>query len=305
MVLLSISSRVKNEDTTYCGFRIKKDIAQRTKKHKDTAHHFFRFKPPPTKGMREAFEIKKESQTSPLTLTKTSFADSENHNALKPLGLSFPNFRQPLDATPVQALLILLMTTKFIQGLILTTLLSLSSCRYSDEFTGTYNQKAATLGAFSKNIEKDCITLTLKSELETRVSAIDADSVFDWNDPLHGKAFNTKNEKCSSKLAEYLVGTRSTKIINTSLNGREVPVGGNLCQIIYYPHYLYQDTIQFEFRNTLSDQTTGAFSGSGHINGYTDWRRPSGYGPIFPCNGGFPRPFPGGPVFGPLPPFAQ
>ena len=194
---------------------------------------------------------------------------------------------------------------KLVQRFFLLTLLTLSACRYSDEFTGTYNQKPATLEAFSKNIEKDCISLTLKSDSETRASAIDASSVFDATDPLLGKAFNTKNQNCSARMGDYLVGTRSTKIINTSMNGREVLVGGNLCQVIYYPHYLYQDTIQFEFRNALTDQTTGAFSGSGQINAYSDWSRPSGYGPIYPCNGGFPRPFPGGPAIGPSPPFTK
>ena len=193
------------------------------------------------------------------------------------------------------------MTTKFIKSIAALLLLSASACQYSEDFTGTFNQKPATLNAYSRNIEKDCIRLTLKSDAETLTSAIGADAVFDENDPTRGKSFNTKGSPCGSKLNEYLVGTRSTKIINVVMNARETMIGNNLCQRIYYTQYFYQDTIQFEFRNNLSDLTTGSFVGTGQVSSYTDFNHPNGYSGVYFCNGVFPGNSSGYPDLGPYP----
>jgi hypothetical protein len=178
--------------------------------------------------------------------------------------------------------------------------LILNACRYSNEFTGVFNQKPAKLSAFSKNTQKYCISLTLTAESETRKSFISANSVFDANDLTRTMTFNTKDEPCSANLSEYLVGSRSTKIVGTSIFSRVENLNSFLCQVVYYNQYSYMDEIQFEFRNKLSDSPTGSFAGTGQVQPYVEFDRPIAYGPVFACNGTnwpipYPRPrFPGG-----------
>ncbi len=199
------------------------------------------------------------------------------------------------------------MTTKIVKLGFACALLTLASCRYSNEFTGTYNQQPATLSAFSKNTDKFCIDLTLKSNSETKTSQISARAVYDENDFQRTKSFNTKTEACGSKLPEYLVGSRSTKIVQVATSARQELSGGGLCHLVFYPQYFYQEMIQFEFRNRLTDQTTGSFAGEGIVDSYVDYTRPSGFGPYFPCNGVYPRPYPGypNPGFPGYPPFPR
>jgi hypothetical protein len=171
--------------------------------------------------------------------------------------------------------------------------LTLSACRYSNEFSGMFNDTPATLTAFSKNTDKYCIALTLTAGNETRKSFISARSVFDERDLTRPKAFNTKNEPCSANLDEYLMGVRSSKIVGTSMITRIENLNPYLCQVVFYNQYAYTDDIQMAFRNKLSDQSTGSFSGTGQVQSYTDFGRPISYGPIYRCNGNqFPYPYP-------------
>ena len=94
---------------------------------------------------------------------------------------------------------------------------------------------------------------------------------------------------------------RTTRVINVVMNARETVIGNHLCQVVYYPQYFYQDTLQFEFRNNLSDLTTGSFAGTGQVNSYTDFSRPNGYGAVYGCNNGFPVNDPGLPYPRPYP----
>jgi hypothetical protein len=178
--------------------------------------------------------------------------------------------------------------------LLLSLTLAVSACRYSNTFNGTFNQNPATLTAFSKNTDKYCISLNLTSGSETRKSFISANPVFDSTDLTRTKFFNTKNEPCSANLDEYLVGNRSTKIVGTSMTSRTESLNSFLCQIVYYTVYAYTDLIQFEFKNKLSDLSTGTFTGTGGMETYTDFRRPVSYGPVYRCNGAnpYPNPYP-------------
>lgn len=191
------------------------------------------------------------------------------------------------------------MKLKSLNALSLVTLVLISTaCRYSNEFSGTFNQKPATLTAFSKNTDKYCIALNLTNGTETRQSYISAKSVFDDSDLTRPKLFNTKNEPCSANLEEYLVGLRTTKILGTSVTARNEILSGYLCQMVYYTQYTYADEIQFDFKNKLSDEITGSFSGTGQAQLYIDYSRPVGYGPVYRCSGNYPYP---GPFPGPYP----
>jgi hypothetical protein len=171
--------------------------------------------------------------------------------------------------------------------------LLLNACRYSDEFAGTFNNTPATLSAYSKNTDKYCIALNLTAGTETRKSFISAKSAFDERDLTKPKSFNTKNEPCSANLDEYLIGVRSSKIVGTSMVTRVENLNPYLCQMVYYNQFAYTDQVQIDFRNKLSDQSTGNFSGTGQVQSYTDFSRPLSYGPVFRCNGGqFPYPYP-------------
>jgi hypothetical protein len=177
---------------------------------------------------------------------------------------------------------------------LIAPLLLLGACQYQNEFSGTYNQLPAKMSAYSKNTEKFCIELNLKSSQESKQALISARSVFDERDFSRPVSFNTKNENCGSHLPEYIQGTRTTKVLQTRPHNRREMMGGNYCQWVTYQEYLYQDEIQMEFRNRLSDQTVGAFQGTGQMESYVDLSRVVAYGPMMPCYYG-PGPFPGGP----------
>jgi hypothetical protein len=102
-------------------------------------------------------------------------------------------------------------------------------------------------------------------------------------------------------LDEYLTGMRSSKIVGTSMFSRIENLNSYLCQMVYYNQYSYTDEIQIAFRNKLSDQSTGSFSGTGQVQSYTDFSRPISYGPVYRCNGNtYPYPYPY-----PYPPFPR
>ena len=188
--------------------------------------------------------------------------------------------------------------------------LSLSACKYSNEFRGSYNGQDATLSAYSKNVNKYCISLDLNSGEQSFKNGIDAGAVYDSGDFNRSKNFNTKGAECSGKYDEYLVGTRSTKILNSYPVSRIENVGIDMCQVVYYQEYLYQDLIQFELKKKSDDSTLGTFKGEGQSERYLDTSRPTGFGPVYFCGPGFPRggypypypyPFPGQfPGWGPI-----
>lgn len=188
-----------------------------------------------------------------------------------------------------------------IRLILVTSLLLLGACQYENEFSGTYNQTPAKMSAYSKNTEKFCIELNLTNGTETKQAFVSARSVFDPRDFSRPVNFNTKGEGCGSHLPEYILGTRSTKIMQTRPYSRREMVGGNYCQWVTYQEYLHTDQIQMEFRNRLSDQTVGSFQGSGRMESYVDLSRGIAYGPVMPCNYG---PYPGGP-YPPYPPFPR
>ncbi len=167
--------------------------------------------------------------------------------------------------------------------------LSLSACKYSNEFRGSFNGQEATLTAYSKNVNKYCISLGLNSGDQSIKNGIDAGSVYDSGDFTRSKSFNTKSADCSSKFDEYLMGTRSTKILNSYPVSRIENSGIDMCQVVYYQEYLYQDVIQFEVKKKADDSTLGTFKGEGQSERYLDTSRPTGFGPLYYCGPGFPR----------------
>jgi hypothetical protein len=175
---------------------------------------------------------------------------------------------------------------------ILCLTLALSACRYSNEFTGSYNSSPAKLTAFSKNTDKYCIALTLTSGPVTKNNFVSAQDVVDFGEITRAKYFNTKATPCNANMTEYLVGTRTSKILGTSLIARNELMAGNLCRVTYYNEYLYQDAIQFELRNNANDSVVGNFSGDGQVDRYTDYSRPVSYGPVYYCGPINPRPYP-------------
>jgi hypothetical protein len=183
-------------------------------------------------------------------------------------------------------------------GLALLTL-ALSACKYSNEFKGTYNGQEATLTAYSKNVNKHCLSLKLVSGEETRKNAINADSVYDSGDFTRSKSFNTKEIPCSKEFPEYLVGTRTSKILTSYPVSRIENFGIDMCRVVYYQEYQYQDVIRFEIKERSNDNTLGTFSGEGLTERYLDTSRPTGFGPVYFCGpgpgfprGGYPYPYP-------------
>jgi hypothetical protein len=165
-----------------------------------------------------------------------------------------------------------------------------SACKYQNEFQGTWNGQTATLSAYSKNVDKFCVSLTLTSGSEVRKNAIRAGEVYDSGDFTRTKTFNTKGTACAGEFNEYLTGSRSTRILSTRPVSRMENRGIDFCQVVYYNEYLYQDDLRFEVKKASDDSVVGTFNGSGETESYVDYSRPAGYGPIFFCDNGFPRP---------------
>ncbi len=180
--------------------------------------------------------------------------------------------------------------------LLLVGSLSLTACNYSNTFTGMYNNSSATLDAYSKNINRYCVALTLRAGNITKSSFISAQAVFDQNDFLKPVQFNTKGAPCSQSLDEYLVGERNTQVYNISVVTESEPYGANYCRLVSYKRYQYQEMISFELKTNSDDQSQGIFKGVGEMSYYVDYVHPVSYGGIYFCNygngGGFPYPYP-------------
>ncbi len=185
---------------------------------------------------------------------------------------------------------------------VLLLALSLTACKYSNTFEGTYNGNPAKLSAYSKNINRYCVALNLTAGSETKSTFISAQDVFDVNDFLKPKAFNTKDANCGSSNEEYLVGNRSTSIIDTTMVSEIRSVNIDFCQQVTYKRYEYNESVTFEFKNKATDQTTGIFNGTGMIGFYVDRDHPVAFGPVYFCGNNYPYPGPRpGPYPGPYP----
>lgn len=175
--------------------------------------------------------------------------------------------------------------------MILTLTFTLSACRYSNTFNGTYNGAPASMNAYSKNINKYCISLEIASEGATKNLFISAQSVYDPNDLLKPMMFNTKGANCGLNLSEYLVGNRNTTVTNISYVTERVIVTPSYCQFLTFKNYQYKEEISFELKNNSDDQLVGSFQGIGQVSQYIDRDHPVNSGPIFYC--GNPNPYPG------------
>ncbi len=171
--------------------------------------------------------------------------------------------------------------------------LSLTACKYSNTFEGTYNGNAAKMTAYSKNINRYCISLSLTAGSETKQAFISASDVFDSSDLLKPKAFNSKGTNCSANQDDYMSGVRKTNVLGTSLVTYQNSVNSNYCQQVTYNRYLYKEEISFEFKKNANDEITGKFEGIGEESYYVDRDHPVAYGPIYYCGGSYPYPYPG------------
>lgn len=179
-------------------------------------------------------------------------------------------------------------------ALALTLALSLSACKYSNTFTGTLDGAAATMTAYSKNINKYCVALNIEAGSVEKSNYISAQAVFDPNDFLKPMSFNTKGAECGANQDEYLVGSRNTTVMNISYVTMREQVSVDYCRYTTYKNYQYKEEITFEMKNNATDATTGTFSGVGKVSNFTDTAHPTNYGPLFYCGGPrpYPRPFP-------------
>lgn len=172
---------------------------------------------------------------------------------------------------------------------------ALTACDYSNEFTGSYNNVPATMSAYSKNVNKYCISLNLTANGTQIQSFISAQAVYDANDLFAAKSFNTKGAECSANLSQYLVGTRTTQVLNTFETQTTQNVNQSFCQQVFYKAYDYQDTIHFDIKNNTDDQVVGTFEGKGKRATYTDDSHPTHYGQVYQCGPIYPQPYPGYP----------
>ncbi len=177
--------------------------------------------------------------------------------------------------------------------LILSLAVSLSACNYDNTFVGSLNGAPASMTAQSKNIARYCIALAITAGSETKSSFISAQSVFDENDFLKPMSFNTKGAPCGANLDEYLVGSRSTTVLQRSLE-THLEVTGSQCQYITYNKYKYKEDISFEMKKNDTDVTTDVFNGVGEESEYTDFDHPVNVGPIYYCGPSYPSPYPHG-----------
>jgi hypothetical protein len=196
-------------------------------------------------------------------------------------------------------------TIQFKSLLAVALAFTVSACNYSNEFTGTYNSAPAKLSAYSKNINTYCVALSLESNGIKKSNFISAQAVFDPNDLLAPKNFNTKGSQCAANQSEYLVGTRSATVLATNQVAQTRSVGAYDCQVVYYKQYQYQEKITFQIQNNADDAIVGTFDGVGQSAQYIDDAHPVGYGPIYQCRPypqPYPRPYPGpGPYPRPYP----
>jgi hypothetical protein len=182
------------------------------------------------------------------------------------------------------------MRMKNINSLLVVALaFTLGACEYSNDFTGTYNNVPANLSAYSKNVNKYCVALSLESNGTTKTNFISAQDVFDANDLFASKNFNSKGTECAANQTEYLVGTRTAKVLGTSEVAESRSVGAYDCQTVVYKQYTYQESISFDLKTIADDQAVGSFAGTGVVATNVDRDHVLRYGPIYQCQ---PRPMP-------------
>ena len=181
---------------------------------------------------------------------------------------------------------------------VLLLALSLTACNYSNTFEGAYNGTPAKMTAYSKNINRYCIALSLTAGSETKSAFISASDVFDSGDLLKPKSFNSKGTNCSANQDFYLAGVRKTTVLGTSPVTYQSSVNANYCQQVTYNRYTYKEDISFEIKKNANDEVTGKFEGVGQEADFVDRDHPIAYGPIYYC-GNYPYPGPGYPYPGP------
>jgi hypothetical protein len=175
----------------------------------------------------------------------------------------------------------------------LTLLFTVTGCRYSNTFNGSFQDlsgvtptsSTATLSAFSKNINKFCIDLTLEHDGQTFATAIHASEVFDQNDPLASKAFNTKGSDCNPNADTFISGQRNVKIVSSYSIYEQVACTPERCAQVVYPVYRYQESIQMNVVQSKDDKMVGKFEGSASDQNYIDHDHPISRTPCYlPCD---------------------
>ena len=191
-----------------------------------------------------------------------------------------------------------------VSALILSSVLS--GCKYSNEFKGTFNDQPATLDAYSKNINKYCIALTLDSGSTHQSYSASSDDLFVASNFLAPSSYNTKPSNCGSTFPNYLVGTRNVTVLGTSEVQDIAQVGFDYCRVEYYRQYHYQESVSFEVRQRADDSLVGKFLGTGSPGYFTDDSVTLRVGPVYYCGSYYPNypwypGYPGFPYPGPFP----
>ncbi len=166
---------------------------------------------------------------------------------------------------------------------ILILALSTTACNYSNSFNGSFNGNAALMNAYSKNINKYCVSLKITTESKVINSFINAQSVFDRNDLLKPTTFNTKGSPCGASLNEYLVGSRNINVLNISQVSEREQTKNNYCRFNTFNKYHFKESITFEMKSNTTDQTIGAFTGIGEDAEFVDYQHPVEYGEEYYC----------------------
>jgi hypothetical protein len=170
-------------------------------------------------------------------------------------------------------------------NLALVMLLAATGCKYSNLFEGTYvgadgKTVEASVSAYSKNINKYClhVEMTGGPALST---GIGSSEVFNKNDLLAPKAFNTKESTCNYGTGTYLSGKRTTAVTGKGSEETEENCSIDWCQSVRYETVQYIESIEMKIHDIKTDAVTGTFTGKGQPGEYTNYDKVIARGP---CN---------------------
>ena len=164
-----------------------------------------------------------------------------------------------------------------------------SACKYSNQFTGTLNGESATVSVKAKNIYQGCVDAVVTTNSAQAVYSISATTTFNPTNAGAAKVFTTKNTVCNSGAAEYVVGTRTPKVLNAEKIVAVESEDNFYCQTVAYKEYTYQEELAFDVKSVSNDQTISSFKGNGKKLSYIDYSNPELIGDRWVC--GYPYAF--------------
>lgn len=161
--------------------------------------------------------------------------------------------------------------------LFLVALLGLNACKYSNLFEGQFTGAdgkvvEASVSAYSKNINKYCLHLEMTGGMQLS-TGIGSSEVFNKNDLLAPKAFNTKNSTCNYGEGTYLSGKRTTEVVGKGADETLENCGFEWCQYVTYETVKYIESVEFKIHDANTDAVKGTFQGKGQQGSYTNYDR--------------------------------